>query len=192
MRARMTLMIALAFGVLSAASLAAQENAPEELQQDGIGRTPPRLSFADGQVSFFRPGAPDWTPAQVNMPLSPGDQLYTGSPGNLEIQIGARAFVRGWGNTRIGFENQEPDYLQFKVTAGHAAFDLRSIEPGHTLEVSTPNAAFTIDRAGYYRVDVMGERTDLHHPPRRTGCRQPRRRNILRHRSERRGGHRRH
>ena len=159
MRARMTLMIVLAFGVLSAASLGARENASEELQQDGIGRTPPRLSFVDGQVSFFRPGAPDWTPAQVNMPLSPGDQLYTGSPGNLEIQIGARAFVRGWGNTRIGFENQEPDYLQFKVTAGHAAFDLRSLDPGLTLEVSTPNAAFTIDRPGYYRVDVMGERT---------------------------------
>jgi len=35
------------------------------------------------------------------MPLSPGDQLYTGSPGNLEIQIGARAFVRGWANTHL-------------------------------------------------------------------------------------------
>ena len=161
MRARMTLITALAFGLLSAVSLAAQENASEELQQDGIGRTPARLSYVDGQVSFFRPGAQDWTQAQVNMPLSPGDQLYTGSPGNLEIQIGARAFVRGWANTQIGFENQEPDYLQFKVTSGHASFDLRSLESGRTLEVSTPNAAFTIDQAGYYRVDVMGERTDF-------------------------------
>ena len=75
MRARTTLIIALAFGLLSAASLAAQENVSEELPQDGIGRTPPRLSFIDGQVSFLRPGAQDWTPAQVNIPLSPGDQL---------------------------------------------------------------------------------------------------------------------
>ena len=59
MHARITLIIALAFGLLSAASLAAQENAPEELQQDGIGRTPPRLSFLDGLVSFLRPGAQD-------------------------------------------------------------------------------------------------------------------------------------
>jgi hypothetical protein len=56
-------------------------------------------------------------------------------------------------------ENQEADYLQFKVTAGHASFDLRTFEPGHALEVATPNAAFTIDQAGYYRVDVIGERT---------------------------------
>jgi hypothetical protein len=58
-------------------------------------------------------------------------------------------------------ENLEPDFLQFKVTAGHASFDLRTLEPGHTVEVDTPNAAFTIDHAGYYRVDVSGERTSF-------------------------------
>jgi len=159
MRARITLIIALTLGIFSAPALEAQENGLQESQEDAIGRTPPRLSFVDGRVSFFRPGAQDWVQAQVNTPLSPGDQLYTGSPGNLELQIGARAFVRGWANTQIGLENQEPDFLQLKVTAGHASFDLRTLEPGHTLEVATPNAAFTIDRAGYYRVDVGGERT---------------------------------
>ncbi|MGE5257164.1 MAG: DUF6600 domain-containing protein, partial [Hyphomicrobiales bacterium] len=34
-------------------------------------------------------------------------------------------------------------------------------EPAHTVEVATPNAAFTIDRPGYYRVDVIGERTSF-------------------------------
>ena len=71
-------------------------------QQTAIGQTPPRLSFVDGQVSFWRPGAQDWTQAQVNTPLAPGDLLYTGPPGNLEIQIGPRAFVRAWANTQIG------------------------------------------------------------------------------------------
>ena len=159
MRTRITLLIALTLGIFSAAALEAQENGLPESQEDAIGPTPLRLSFVDGQVSFFRPGAQDWVQAPVNTPLSPGDQLYTGSPGSLELQIGARAFVRGWANTQIGLENQESDYLQFKVTAGHASFDLRTLEPGHALEVATPNAAFTIDRAGYYRVDVIGERT---------------------------------
>jgi hypothetical protein len=153
------LLIALLLGLLPAAWLGAQENGSPESQQDAIDLTPPRLSFVDGQVSFLRPGDQDWTQALVNMALSPGDQLFTGSPGNLEIQIGARAFVRGWANTQIGLENLESDYLQFKITAGHAAFDLRSLEPGRTLEVDTPNAAFTIDRAGYYRVNATGERT---------------------------------
>jgi hypothetical protein len=155
------LLIALTFGLLAAAPLDAQPNSSPELQQDAIGPTPPRLSFVDGRVSFSRPGDSDWTPARINTPLAPGDQLYAGSPGNLELQIGARAFVRGWASTQIGLENQEPDYLQFKVTAGHVSFDLRSLEPGYTVEVATPNAAFTIDRPGYYRVGVIGERTSF-------------------------------
>jgi hypothetical protein len=130
-------------------------------QQAAIGQTPPRLSFVDGQVGFWRPGAQGWTQAQVNTPLGPGDQLYTGSPGNLELQAGSRAFVRAWANTQIGLENQEPDFLQFRVTTGYAAFDLRTLEPGRTVQVDTPNAVFTIDHAGYYRVDVSYQRTSF-------------------------------
>ncbi len=48
----------------------------------GVGQadptsTPPRLSYREGEVSFWRPGANDWTPAQINIPLAPGDELYT-------------------------------------------------------------------------------------------------------------------
>jgi len=150
MRTRRVILFTLAFGVLTAIAAAAQT---------AIDRMPPRLSFADGQVSFWRPGAQDWAQAQINTPLAPGDELYTGSPGNLELQIGSRAFVRGWANTQIGLANQEPSFLQFKVTTGSASFDLRTLEPGTTVEVATPNAAFTIEHAGYYRVDVRGERT---------------------------------
>jgi len=161
MRARRIIRLILALAALTGVPAAARGADAPDPQQAAIGRTPPRLSMVEGQVSFWRPGAPDWAQAQVNTPLAPGDELSTGSPGNLELQIGARAFVRGWANTQIGLENQEPDFLQFKVTAGHASFDLRALEPGLTVEVDTPNAAFTIERPGYYRVDVTGERTSF-------------------------------
>jgi hypothetical protein len=156
MRIRQVIALMLTLGWLTGVALAADAPGPEATPSD---RTPPRLSFVDGQVSFWRPGAQDWAQAQVNTPLAPGDELATASPGNLEVQIGARAFVRAWANTQVGLANQEPDFLQFKVTTGTASFDLRTIEPGHTVEVDTPHAAFTIERAGYYRVDVTGERT---------------------------------
>ncbi|MGH7535248.1 MAG: DUF6600 domain-containing protein, partial [Gemmatimonadales bacterium] len=156
--------IALALGLLvvvgnPAIARPADSGDPDE--SAAIGRTPPRLSYVDGQVSFWRPGAQDWAQAQVNTPLAPNDQVATGSPGTLELQIGGRAFVRAWANTRLGLENQEPDFVQFKVTAGHASFDLRTLEPGRTVEVDTPNAAFTIEHPGYYRVDVSAERTSF-------------------------------
>ena len=159
MRTRRGILFTLAFGVLTAIAAAAEAADMREPQQTASDRTPPRLSFADGQVSFWRPGAQDWAAAQVNTPLAPGDELFTGSPGNLELQIGSRAFVRGWANTQMGLANQEPSFLQFKLTTGSAAFDLRTIEPGTTVEVATPNAALTIEHAGYYRVDITGERT---------------------------------
>ena len=80
---------------------------PAPDQPEGAAPTPPRLSYADGDVSFWRPGGDDWAPAQVNTPLAPGDQLYTGNRGNLEIQIEARNFVRAWGDSQLGLENHE-------------------------------------------------------------------------------------
>src|SRR5262245_38821898 len=128
---------------------------------DSIGRTPPRLSYMNGDVSFWRPGASDWGAAQVNTPLAPGDELYTSGNGNIELQVGGRAFVRAWTDTQIGLVNQEPDFIQLKVTSGHMSLDLRSVDPGHTVEIDTPQAAFTIEAPGYYRVDVSGDRTSF-------------------------------
>jgi hypothetical protein len=159
--------LTLALGLLTGAAPAAHGADTQDPWQTAINQTPPRLSFTEGQVSFWRPGAQDWSQAQVNTPLAPGDELYTASPGTLELQIGAHAFVRARANTQVGLANQEPDFLQFKVATGSVSFDLRRLEPGRTVEVDTPNAAFTIEQGGYYRVEVAGERTSF--ITRRTG-----------------------
>jgi hypothetical protein len=162
MRSKVGIAIALAVYLLSGwVSVVPAAEPTEPPPNEGNAPTPPRLSFVDGQVSFWRPGAQDWVQAQLNTAIAPGDQLYTGSPGNLELQIGPRAWLRGWADTQVGLESLEPDFLQVKITSGHAALDLRSLEPGHSVEVDTPNAAFTIDHAGYYRVEVDAERTSF-------------------------------
>jgi hypothetical protein len=116
--------------------------------------TPPRVSYVDGQVSYWRPGSEDWIPAPLNMALAPGDELHTGRPGNVELQVDARAFVRAWGETQFGLVAQTPDLLHFKVTDGHLALDVRALEPGRLIRIDAPGATFTVDRPGYHRVDV--------------------------------------
>ncbi len=128
--------------------------------------TPPRLSFVDGEVSFWRPGAENWVAARLNTPLAPGDALYAADGANLELQIGSRAFVRTAGKTQLTLVNHEPDYVQFQVTTGVASFDLRTLPPGYAVEVDTPNAVFTIEHTGYYRVEVDD---DTHFISRRGG-----------------------
>ena len=126
---------------------------------ESVEVTPPRVSYIYGEVSFWRPGAEDWAPARVNTPLAPGDVLYSGSGGNVEIQVGPRAFVRAAEATQIGLDNQEPDFLQLRVTGGHAALDVRELAAGHTVELGTPNAVFTVERTGFYRVGVGPDST---------------------------------
>jgi hypothetical protein len=121
--------------------------------------TPARVSYLNGEVSFWRPGGQEWTPAKVNMPLAPGDILYTGQGGNVEIQLGPRAFLRAAEGTHVGLDNQEPDFVQFRVTAGHAALDLRELTAGQTVELDTPHGAFTVERTGYYHAEVTQEST---------------------------------
>jgi len=147
--------VALCAGLLAAVSPARAQN------DDALGfeRTPPRLSFTDGEVSFLRPGADDWTPARVNTALAAGDELYTAQSANLELQVGARAFVRAGENTQLGLTSLEPDFLQLRMTAGHASLDLRSLKAGQTIELDTPNAAFSVERSGYYRIEVDGDTT---------------------------------
>lgn len=123
------------------------------------GPTPPRLSLIEGEVSFWRPGAEEWTAARLNTPLAAGDALYAGDKSNLEVQIGNRAFVRAADETELSLVSRDPDYLQFKIAQGKAAFDVRVLPAGTTIEVDTPNAAFAIDRAGYYRLNVDQDTT---------------------------------
>jgi hypothetical protein len=119
--------------------------------------TPPRVSYVDGQVSFWRPGAEDWTPAPPNMAVAPGDEFHTGRPGNIELQIGARGFVRAWGDTQFGLGGQTPELLRFTVADGHVAVDLRALDSARSIQIDSPRGSFTIDRPGYYRVDVAPE-----------------------------------
>lgn len=157
----LTAIIFLSTLTVTGVATAAPEAGMPALDAESVGRTPPRLSFLDGQVSFWRPGADDWTQAQINTALAPGDQLFIQGHGNLELQVGAQAFVRGGPNAQFGLETQEPDFLRFKVTGGLVSFDLRTLGPGRTVEVDTPHGAFTIEDEGYYRLDVDDSQSEF-------------------------------
>ncbi|MHB1186186.1 DUF6600 domain-containing protein [Thiobacillus sp.] len=129
--------------------------------------TPPRLSFIDGEVSYWRTGADEWARARPNLALAEGDAFYTGNNANFEVQFGSRSFVRADENTQLSLVQQEANRIQFKLTSGRVSFDMRSLAVGDAVEVSTPDAVFVIRHPGYYRVEV-GSR-DTHFITRRGG-----------------------
>ncbi|MEA2626501.1 MAG: hypothetical protein QOD06_2546 [Candidatus Binatota bacterium] len=123
-------------------------------------RPPPRLSLLDGEVSFWRPGG-DWVKARTNTPLAAGDYLSTAEAANVEVQVGPRAFLRAGPSTTLALTSLDSDTVQLELTAGEASLDLRELAPGQTIELDTPSAAFTVDRPGYYRVNVDADASTL-------------------------------
>lgn len=154
-----TLSVLLLMALCSFAALAQEDN-------QKTAASPLRLSYVAGEVSFSRYGAEDWVETRLNTPLAAGDALYVGRDSDLELQMGSRAFVRADDDTQLTLVNQTADFVQFRVTSGRVSFDLRTLPAGYSVEVDTPNAVFTIDRTGYYRVDVDG---DVHFITRRGG-----------------------
>ena len=130
-------------------------------EPDAPSITPPRLGYLDGPVSFQRPGADQWTPAELNTALAPGDQLRTGHQGTVELQVGGRAFVRAWGDTHLALIDQADDSLQLRIADGHMVAELRALDAGGILHIETPGGLFTLDRPGYYRLDVTPQATSL-------------------------------
>lgn len=129
-------------GAVTALTVLLMLAAPPVLADDGPppdARVPPRLSYVHGDVSFWRPGAEAWAPAQVNTPLAPGDLLYVGQEGGLEIQMGPRAFVRAAAGPQLGLDNQEPDFLQFRLTGRATDLGVALVDR-HTGEVLDPGA----------------------------------------------------
>lgn len=139
----------------------------QEEDDEAWAPTPPRLSFVDGEVSYWRQGADEWVRARPNLALAEGDALYSGNDANFEVQFGSRSFVRADANSQLSLLEQDERRIQFKLTGGRASFDMRSIAVGDTLEVSTPNAVFVIGHPGYYRVEV--DSRDTHFITRRGG-----------------------
>ncbi|HSI21994.1 MAG: DUF6600 domain-containing protein [Methylophilaceae bacterium] len=126
-------------------------------EDDPAAISPLRLSYLEGDVGFWRYGAEDWTDARLNTPLAAGDALYVDGEGTLELQLSSRAFIRASDDSDLSIVNQTADFLQIKVTAGRVSLDLRSLPSGYAIELNTPNSVFTIERAGYYRVEVNGD-----------------------------------
>jgi len=112
-----------------------------------------RLSYAHGTVSFNPGGTDDWVSAVVNRPITTGDKLWTDNGARAELHLGS-AVIRLSSNTGFSFLNLDDRTTQIRLTEGTANVRVRRLEDDETFEIDTPNLAFSILRAGNYKIDV--------------------------------------
>lgn len=146
--ARALLVLSLLLGLC--ASLPSRAVAADD--DDPPGRVA-RLSVTQGQVSFEPSGTEEWVSAVLNRPVTTGDKLWTDKDSRAELQVGAVA-IRLWNETGFSFLNLSDNMMQIRLTEGSIILDVRRLDSNDTIEVDTPNLAFTALRTGTYRIDV--------------------------------------
>ncbi len=111
------------------------------------------LSDSRGEVSFSPAGEDDWVAVIRNRPLISGDRLWTERNARAELQVGASIIRLGSGSS---FEILDLDdrVMQLQLNQGTLELRVRRMDRDQVVEVDTPALAFTISRAGRYRIDV--------------------------------------
>jgi hypothetical protein len=140
---------------LLAVALAASFLAPQRAAADDDD--PPsrvaRLAYSSGAVSFEPAGTDDWVSAVVNRPITTGDKLWNDNGARSELNIGS-AYIRLGSNTGFSFLNLTDNTTQLRITEGTLNIRVRNLDTDETFEVDTPNLAFSILRAGNYKINV--------------------------------------
>src|SRR3989475_3344987 len=138
--------------VALAVALFVPQHAAADDEEDPPSRVA-RLSYASGTVSFNPGGTDDWVSAVVNRPLTTGDRLWTDNGARAELHIGSAA-IRLSGNTGFSFLNLDDRMAQIRLTEGTLNLRVRHLEQDESIEVDTPNLAFSILRPGNYKINV--------------------------------------
>jgi hypothetical protein len=115
-----------------------------------------RLGFFSGPVSFSPAGEDEWVLATPNRPLITGDRLWSDAGGRAELQAGSIALRLG-ASTNVNVLNLDDRTTQVELTQGSLYVRVWRIESGDTVEIDTPNLAFTVSSVGRYRIDVDPE-----------------------------------
>lgn len=128
--------------------------APSARAQGDFRQTVARVAFVQGEGSLQRGDDPgSWQPLALNVPMTIGDRVWTGTSGRLELQApGFRAFVAP--RTDLTALNLTEDVQQYSVSQGTASFRIISMDDEDEFEIDTPNAAISLERPGLYRVYV--------------------------------------
>ncbi len=115
-----------------------------------------RLSYTEGPVSLRAAGADAWTAAELNRPLTAGDELWNDGGARAELDLG-HAFVRLDALTGIELLNLDDRGVQISLLQGKAQVRLRSLDEEDQFEIATPQAAVTLLRSGDYRFEAAGD-----------------------------------
>ena len=107
-----------------------------------------------GTVSIQPSGSDDWGRAYPNLPVGPGDRIYTDQDGQVEVQVG-QTYIRIGPNSDVTLVNDDQNAIAWGVAQGSVHVQSFGLWQGQSLDLSTANSDARIGNAGEFRVDVV-------------------------------------
>jgi hypothetical protein len=136
---------------LAATSSPAQD---DQYAQDDPPAQAGRLSMVSGSVSIQEAGSDDWGQAMPNLPLGPGDRIFTDNDGRAEIQVG-QTYIRVGPNSDVSFVADTPWSISVGVAQGSVHIHTLGLWQDQWLHVNSPSGSAGISQPADIRVDVM-------------------------------------
>jgi len=112
-----------------------------------------RLNYREGPVSLQPTGINEWVDADINRPITTGDNLWVGDRGRAELHVGSTA-LRLSADSAFQFLNLDDQAVQIRLAQGTLTVRLRNLAQDQIFEIDTPNLAFTLNRPGDYRIEA--------------------------------------
>jgi hypothetical protein len=122
-----------------------------------------RVAEVAGELFLAPQDAPDqWVAIGLNYPVATGDNLWAGSEGRAEVDVGGAQF-RLAGGTSLHISRLDDRNFALYVAQGRVILRVRVLDPGESARVDTPNGQVALTRPGLYRIDVApdGRHTEL-------------------------------
>ena len=113
-----------------------------------------RLSNAAGEIYLAtQENADDWSPIQINYPVTSGDNLWAAEGARAEVDFGGSQ-MRMSASTNVSVSNLDDHNVEVFVAQGNVIVRVGVLDAGDSVVVDTPTTQVVLVRPGLYRIDV--------------------------------------
>jgi hypothetical protein len=117
------------------------------------------LSFLEGELSVQRAAEPEPEPGSLNMPVLPGDRIWTHGDSRAEVRLNGASRLRLDKSTKVDFVDLDSETI---VRLWNGASILKLTENEGPVRIDSPAGSIRPTMPGTYRVDVEeGSRVTL-------------------------------
>lgn len=116
------------------------------------------VNRVEGKVNLKAQGSAldDMRGAAMATQMKEGDQLSTGVDSHAELLLAPGSYLRMDEKTVVEAVRTSLENTRFDVVQGSVILEVGEIDKKTPIEIGTPRSVVTLNKAGIYRIDVMG------------------------------------